>query len=335
MADARRSSAHRHRARHRRRRRAARTSSASTWPAGAWTICCRASQTTPAVLLAARAAAGGLDGSAVPLDQAAAHRRSDLPGPRARARARRGAPRPQAGQRLAGAPTAPPSSATSAWRSSLAAVAADAARHDGRHRGVHGARTGALRRDDGALRSLCARCVLYEMLTGRPPFLGDDAVAVISQHINTAPVAPSWHNRAMPRALEALILQLLAKNPAQRPASAAAVRDGYVAPASGAAPPAPTFVERPGQAPQQPAPNPLDRLASGIFVGRETETHRLRPPSTTRSPVAAAFCWSSASPGSARRAPRRSWPPTRRCAARRCCGAVATKATAHPPTGRG
>jgi eukaryotic-like serine/threonine-protein kinase len=32
---------------------------------------------------------------------------------------------------------------------------------------------------------------LYEMLTGRPPFLGDDAVSVISQHLNTTPVAPS------------------------------------------------------------------------------------------------------------------------------------------------
>ena len=35
--------------------------------------------------------------------------------------------------------------------------------------------------------------LLYEMLTGRPPLLGDDAVAIISQHINTAPVAPTWH----------------------------------------------------------------------------------------------------------------------------------------------
>src|SRR5262249_42422329 len=66
--------------------------------------------------------------------------------------------------------------------------------------------------------------VLYEMVTGRPPFLGDDAVAIISQHINTPPVAPSWHNPEVPRALEALILRLLAKAPEDRPESAAAVR---------------------------------------------------------------------------------------------------------------
>jgi len=32
--------------------------------------------------------------------------------------------------------------------------------------------------------------MLYEMVTGRPPFLGDDSVAIIGQHINTPPVAP-------------------------------------------------------------------------------------------------------------------------------------------------
>ena len=36
--------------------------------------------------------------------------------------------------------------------------------------------------------------MLYEMTTGRPPFLGDDSVAIIGQHINTPPVAPTWHN---------------------------------------------------------------------------------------------------------------------------------------------
>jgi class 3 adenylate cyclase len=64
--------------------------------------------------------------------------------------------------------------------------------------------------------------MLYEMVTGRPPFLGDDAVGVISQHINTQAVAPSWHNPAA-EPLDALILGLLAKPPEERPDSASAV----------------------------------------------------------------------------------------------------------------
>ena len=53
--------------------------------------------------------------------------------------------------------------------------------------------------------------VLYERVTGRPPFVGDDAVGVISQHLNQAPVAPSWHRDDCPRDLEELSLALLAK----------------------------------------------------------------------------------------------------------------------------
>ena len=33
--------------------------------------------------------------------------------------------------------------------------------------------------------------MLYEMVTGRPPFLGDGSVAIIGQHINTPPVTPN------------------------------------------------------------------------------------------------------------------------------------------------
>jgi len=65
--------------------------------------------------------------------------------------------------------------------------------------------------------------VLYELLTGRPPFLGDDAVAVIAQHLNTAPVATTWHTAGVPPALDALVLRLLAKDPAERPATAGEV----------------------------------------------------------------------------------------------------------------
>ena len=67
-------------------------------------------------------------------------------------------------------------------------------------------------------------CVLYEMLCGRPPFIGDDAIAVISQHINTPPVAPTWHRADLPPGLEQLVLELLAKPPEDRPNRAADVR---------------------------------------------------------------------------------------------------------------
>src|SRR4030095_9956258 len=41
-------------------------------------------------------------------------------------------------------------------------------------------------------------CMLYEMICGRPPFLGDEAVAIIGQHLNTPPVSPSLHRPDCP-----------------------------------------------------------------------------------------------------------------------------------------
>src|SRR3989454_8458750 len=111
-------------------------------------------------------------------------------------------------------------------------------------------------------------CVTYEMVTGRAPFLGDDPVAIISQHINTAPVAPSWHNPELPRALESLILRLLAKDPNERPENAAAIPQALQAIVDSASTTAPIAAES--------EVNPLDRLATGIFVGREKEMDELR-----------------------------------------------------------
>ena len=59
--------------------------------------------------------------------------------------------------------------------------------------------------------------MLYEMVTGRVPFQGDTPTAVISQHLNSPPVAPSWYSDHCPPDLEALILRLLAKHPGERP----------------------------------------------------------------------------------------------------------------------
>jgi archaellum biogenesis ATPase FlaH len=66
--------------------------------------------------------------------------------------------------------------------------------------------------------------MLYEMVAGRPPFIGDNVMAIIGQHINMEPVSPLWHRPDLPTTLETLILQLLKKDPQQRPTSAADVR---------------------------------------------------------------------------------------------------------------
>jgi pimeloyl-ACP methyl ester carboxylesterase len=66
-------------------------------------------------------------------------------------------------------------------------------------------------------------CLLYEMVCGRPPFVDANPTAVIAQHLNAAPAAPSSHEPDVPPALEDLILRLLEKSPDARPASASAV----------------------------------------------------------------------------------------------------------------
>ncbi|SIR94062.1 Stk1 family PASTA domain-containing Ser/Thr kinase [Microbacterium sp. RURRCA19A] len=70
-----------------------------------------------------------------------------------------------------------------------------------------------------------AGVVLYELLTGRPPFRGDTPVAVAYQHVSEAPLPPSEINDAVPRALDAVVLRALAKDPFQRPQDAAAFRE--------------------------------------------------------------------------------------------------------------
>ena len=67
-------------------------------------------------------------------------------------------------------------------------------------------------------------CMLYQMVTGRTPFLGDDPQTIIGQHLNTPPVSPRWLNPELPSALDTLIIRLLEKNPDNRPDSAADVR---------------------------------------------------------------------------------------------------------------
>jgi beta-lactam-binding protein with PASTA domain/tRNA A-37 threonylcarbamoyl transferase component Bud32 len=67
-------------------------------------------------------------------------------------------------------------------------------------------------------------CVLYEMVTGRAPFLGDSPVAVASKHVLEQPIPPSRLNPDVTPDLDAVILRALAKNPANRYQSAEEMR---------------------------------------------------------------------------------------------------------------
>ena len=169
--------------------------------------------------------------------------------------------------------------------------------------------------------------MLYELLTGEPPFPGEDAVAIIGQHLNAEPVAPSRHRPEIPPALDRLILELLAKAPDDRPQSAAEARRALEA--------SPTLLPSAPAARREPE-NPLEGLAGGVFVGRERELDAdAGAASRTRSAARAGCCCSPASRGSARRAPPSSSRPTRGSAAPACTGAAATRARARRRTGRG
>ena len=68
-------------------------------------------------------------------------------------------------------------------------------------------------------------CVMYTMLTGHPPFTGDNPLTVLWQH-QYQPAPPVASLRPdIPADLDSLVARLLAKNPADRPATATEVRD--------------------------------------------------------------------------------------------------------------
>lgn len=78
--------------------------------------------------------------------------------------------------------------------------------------------------------------VLYELLAGRQPFRGETPVAVAYQHVSEPPVAPSEINPTVPRALDAVALRALAKDPFQRYQDAAAFRSALDATVDSKAP---------------------------------------------------------------------------------------------------
>jgi serine/threonine-protein kinase len=135
-----------------------------------------------------------------------------------------------------------------------------------------------------------AGCLLYELLTGRPPFVGDSPVAVAYQHVREPAVPPSDHDTALTPEIDAIVMKSLAKRVEDRYQSAAAMRadiERYLAghPVRATAPPLPPeppttvspaygqpYPEHPTHATitTQPVPpdqdDDRDRSRAGLFV---------------------------------------------------------------------
>ncbi len=92
-----------------------------------------------------------------------------------------------------------------------------------------------------------AGCLLYELLTGRPPFVGDSPVAVAYQHVREPAMPPSDHDTELPAEVDAIVMKSLAKRVEDRYQSAAAMRsdiERYLAgrPVHAVVPPPPPVV---------------------------------------------------------------------------------------------
>jgi serine/threonine-protein kinase len=76
-------------------------------------------------------------------------------------------------------------------------------------------------------------CVLFELLTGHPPFVGDNPVSVAYQHVREDPIPPSDANRDVTPDIDAVVLKALAKNRMNRYQSAAEMRGDLMRAANG------------------------------------------------------------------------------------------------------
>ncbi|HZA18865.1 MAG TPA: Stk1 family PASTA domain-containing Ser/Thr kinase [Pseudonocardiaceae bacterium] len=125
-----------------------------------------------------------------------------------------------------------------------------------------------------------AGCVLYELITGDPPFTGDSPVAVAYQHVREDPIPPSHQNPDVSAAVDAIVLKAMSKNPANRYQSSAEMRTDLIRVLSGQrqlAPmvmtdadrtfmldsSAPTVAIRPNRYRPEPSGEPPDERRSG------------------------------------------------------------------------
>ena len=113
-------------------------------------------------------------------------------------------------------------------------------------------------------------CLLYELVTGAPPFTGDSPVAVAYQHVREDPVPPSAYDPTLPPAVDAVVLTSMAKNPANRYQSAHDMREDLLRARAGEPVGAPAVLDVATTPPPVPAPARADprrrRSARGLVA---------------------------------------------------------------------
>ncbi|MFB9450802.1 Stk1 family PASTA domain-containing Ser/Thr kinase [Dactylosporangium vinaceum] len=114
-------------------------------------------------------------------------------------------------------------------------------------------------------------CVLFELLCGHPPFVGDNPVSVAYQHVREDPRPPSSSNRDVTPEIDAVVLKALAKNPLNRYQSAGEMRADVMRAAAG----------RPVSAP------PVMTEDEMAAVMAQQQTTAYRPPPASRQPARA------------------------------------------------
>jgi eukaryotic-like serine/threonine-protein kinase len=171
-------------------------------------------------------------------------------------------------------------------------------------------------------------CVLFEMLTGEPPFTAESAVGLAHRHIHDDPGPPSARQSTVPAQLDGITTRLLAKDPAARPASAAAARADLLAALN----------------PDAPATPHEDVVTSGLSHGGLRRLSRaevvltgalaaaLAALAAVLLSVTTAHAAPTAAPGLSPSAPRAA--PSASTSVRRVAPTVSTSASHHPSTSR-
>jgi eukaryotic-like serine/threonine-protein kinase len=103
-------------------------------------------------------------------------------------------------------------------------------------------------------------CLLYELLTGRPPFTGDSPVAIAYQHVRENPIPPSRVDPDVPPWADAIVLKAMAKSPADRYQTAADMRADLQRAASGM----PVSAALPTRMDMYPVPQPGGTAATMV-----------------------------------------------------------------------